>query len=124
MIAMLRGSVFLLFLVIQAGAQQPSFEVASIKKSSQPFNTLRVSGDRFFGQGWTFQDLLKFAYAPCDEFLLDYQVIGGPPWANSDRFEIDARAAGNGAVVPRCEMQHMVQSLLTDRFQLKAHLES
>src|SRR5262245_52593709 len=124
MISVLRGSMFLLFLAIQAGAQKPSFEVTSIKKSSQPYNTLRMTGDRFFGQGWTLMDLMKFAYAPCDDFLLDSQVTGGPPWANSDHFEIDARAGGNSAVVPRCDMQAMIQSLLADRFKLKAHLET
>jgi uncharacterized protein (TIGR03435 family) len=124
MISLLRGSLLLLFLAMQAGAQKRSFEVASIKKSSQPYNTLRMTGDRFFGQGWTLIDLLKFAYATCDEFLLDSQIVGGPPWANSDHFEIDARAGGNDAVVPRCDMQVMIQSLLVDRFHVKAHLET
>jgi uncharacterized protein (TIGR03435 family) len=49
------------------------------------------------------------------------QVVGGPAWMDSTRYDISARAAGNP---PRSEMYGpMQQSLLEDRFKLKVHRE-
>jgi len=52
------------------------------------------------------------------------QVIGGPNWIDSDRYDIEAKADCSGGILPREQMQLMVQSMLEDRFQLKAHLET
>jgi bla regulator protein blaR1 len=41
-----------------------------------------------------------------------------PKWVITDRYSIDARAAGNPT---KDQMRLMVQSLLADRFQLAAH---
>jgi len=49
------------------------------------------------------------------------QISGGPDWLSSDTWSIDARAEGNPT---RDELMHMLQSLLEDRFHLKAHRES
>jgi bla regulator protein blaR1 len=50
------------------------------------------------------------------------QVEGGPAWASSDRYTIDAKAEGQ----PSAEMMSgpMMQALLEDRFQLKVHRET
>ncbi|HWF11483.1 MAG TPA: TIGR03435 family protein, partial [Bryobacteraceae bacterium] len=41
-------------------------------------------------------------------------------WANSDRFDIEARAEGNPS---EAELKLMLQSLLEDRFKLQVHRE-
>jgi uncharacterized protein (TIGR03435 family) len=50
------------------------------------------------------------------------QVVGGPAWITSDRFDVEGKPA-DGHLPKQPEMQLMVQSLLEDRFQLKAHYE-
>ena len=49
------------------------------------------------------------------------QLAGGPDWLSSDIWSIDARGQGNPT---RDELMVMLQSLLEDRFHLKAHHES
>lgn len=44
-----------------------------------------------------------------------------PKWANEERFDIQARAAGN---VSKDQMRLMMQSLLADRFKLATHEET
>jgi uncharacterized protein (TIGR03435 family) len=52
--------------------------------------------------------------------VLYAQVSGGPAWADSDRFDVDAKAAG---AVTETQKMEMLGSLLADRFQLKFHRE-
>jgi uncharacterized protein (TIGR03435 family) len=49
------------------------------------------------------------------------QVLGGPKWLDSDRFDIDAKSAG-AAQGP--ERMAMLQTLLAERFQLALHRET
>lgn len=50
------------------------------------------------------------------------QVIGGPSWMDSKRYDITAKPTGNP---PRSEMYGpMMQSLLEERFKLKLHRET
>jgi uncharacterized protein (TIGR03435 family) len=44
-----------------------------------------------------------------------------PPWTNSYRFDVQARADGNPSTD---QMRLMMQSLLAERFKLKAHFET
>jgi uncharacterized protein (TIGR03435 family) len=53
--------------------------------------------------------------------LKDYQLVGGPSWVDSDRFDISARAAGNAT--PQAA-RLMLQNLLKDRFMLRVHAET
>jgi uncharacterized protein (TIGR03435 family) len=52
----------------------------------------------------------------------DFQIIGGPDWQNSRRFDIQAKAedatAGMDAMLP------MLKTLLEERFQLRVHTET
>lgn len=54
----------------------------------------------------------------------EFQIIGGPSWIDSDRYDIEAKADCSGGPISRDQYQFMVQSLIEDRFQLKAHLET
>ena len=77
--------------------------------------------------GVTFRMLMTFAYR-----VRDFQVIGGPNWTTSDRWNIEARAE-EGSIPPRTgpvdptapdPIALRLQSLLEDRFQLKFHRET
>jgi uncharacterized protein (TIGR03435 family) len=50
------------------------------------------------------------------------QVVGGPAWLDSDRFQIEARADRD--VNSDSTLMLMLQDLLADRFQLKLHRET
>jgi len=50
----------------------------------------------------------------------DFQVVGGPDWVSSDRWDIIAKAADNAVA---SDVDHMMQSLLADRFKLHMHNE-
>jgi uncharacterized protein (TIGR03435 family) len=50
------------------------------------------------------------------------QVIGGPKWIDSDRYEILAKASGNPPTAQL--LGPMLRALLEDRFHLKVHRET
>ena len=95
-----------------AAAQTPTFEVASVKRNN--------SGDgsttrRMQPGGTTFvnvplRQLIITAYG-----VQSFQVIGGPSWITSDRFDVTAKAEG---APPPEQMNLMLRSLLADRFKL------
>jgi uncharacterized protein (TIGR03435 family) len=104
--------------------QKPSFEVASVKRSGMAGIGIHQNGDRFVANVMRLHDLIGFAYWPCDgRPLLDNQIVGTPGWVDADLFDIEAKAVSGGNPTPPCEMRLMLQSLLAERFQLKAHFE-
>jgi uncharacterized protein (TIGR03435 family) len=119
-------SVSLLLLVWRASAQKPSFEVVSIKPnmSGKDGGSMGPRGDEFFGTNITLRNLLVYAYSPPNGQLLRPQIIGGPDWTNTDHFDLQAKSGGNARVLPGEQTKTMLQSLLEDRFQLKAHRET
>jgi uncharacterized protein (TIGR03435 family) len=54
----------------------------------------------------------------------DFQILGAPGWANSDRFNIVARSAPDGGPFEISATRRKLQTLLGERFQLKAHRET
>jgi uncharacterized protein (TIGR03435 family) len=109
-----------------------SFEVASIKRSAPPeagmMGTSFGRNGRFVLPQQSLMSLISLAYG-----VRPYQLIGGPPWLRSERFDINAKAE-DGAVLtgpipsgdPKnpAPLQLMVQSLLRERFALRVHVES
>jgi uncharacterized protein (TIGR03435 family) len=103
----------------------PRFEVASVKPSNpdaaDPLG-LPTPVPPTLGRLTILNAPLRFlvlrAYGP----LFDFQIIGGPDWQMSRRFDIQAKAedpaADMGAMLP------MLKTLLEDRFQLKVHTET
>jgi uncharacterized protein (TIGR03435 family) len=66
------------------------FSVASIKPNdgrSPRSGTGIPPGGRFEGTNVTLQQLMKVAYD-----VRDVQIVGGPAWVKSDRFDVIARA--------------------------------
>jgi uncharacterized protein (TIGR03435 family) len=97
----------------------PAFEVASIRRNAaanQQGGGLAgpQPGGRFIAIGATLRRLVAGAYD-------DMQIVGGPSWLDSDRFDINARASGE---VPPTDMKQMLRALLADRFKLVVHTES
>ena len=96
----------------------PTFEVASVKLNTSIHNAI---GNRFSpgSMRWTnapLKILIEEVY-----HLKSYQILGGPAWVDSDRWDIDAKAA---KPVSGKEMYEMTRSLLADRFRLRFHRET
>jgi uncharacterized protein (TIGR03435 family) len=99
-------------------AQVPGFEVASIRENPGPWHVLRgysASGTRLTLEAWSRADLIMEAYD-----LKRYQVSYAP--SGTEFYDIAAKAGGDGTPT-RAEFRLMLQTLLTDRFNLKFHRE-
>ena len=92
----------------------------TIKPSSPTANsmTFRFAGPRrFTANNHTLKECVAFAYT-----LSLPLIIGGPPWIDSDRYDIVGEIAGETRP-PLEQVLVMFQGLLADRFQLKFHRE-
>jgi uncharacterized protein (TIGR03435 family) len=66
---------------------------------------------------------LVYAYDfPVDLSFSDDRIVGGPPWIYSEIFDIQAKADDSVRTLSKEDARLMLQSLLEDRFKLKAHL--
>jgi uncharacterized protein (TIGR03435 family) len=131
----LRKLLFLLFVVVSLPAHSqtliPAFEVATIKPtgpSSDGHTHINYpAGDRFSASNITLLALMQWAYG-----MPEKQILDGPSWLGSTRFDIQATAdTGQGdrfkgltGEQDRDLKRRMVQALLVDRFQLKLHQET
>src|SRR5262249_30221929 len=90
-------------------AARPEFEVASIRPSKPGTpSTFGVGNGGASEANVTLKTLIAFAYR-----LQQFQVLGGPGWVGSDRFDIEAKAADTKT--PPDQLRLMLQSLFTDR---------
>ncbi len=115
----------------QAPATQSTFEVASVKPSPLdapgmfirplPGGSLRVSGA-------SLRNLISLAYD-----VRPFQISSSSQWLDTERYDIDARAAAFDANTPtdpakpsqdRHKILESLKSLLADRFQLTLHTET
>jgi uncharacterized protein (TIGR03435 family) len=99
------------------------FEAASIKPSAPApqMGQMRIGiemlpGGRVAMSGVTVRVLVQQAYG-----VRDFQVIGGPAWLGTERYDITAKP--EGAATPE-QVKLMTQALLADRFKLKLHRET
>lgn len=126
--------LIVLLAAIGSSAGQPqtreSFEVASVKPNAAtdvpeavqllPSGGLRMTGFRLL-------TLLRVAYASTT-IQRNEQIVGGPAWIASDRFDIVAKA--NGELTPDAEgrrpqrLIEMLKTLLEDRFAVRAHMDT
>jgi len=108
-----------------ANGAAPSFEVATIKPNHNAGDvfSLSLQPARFRADGAPLSRLIRFAY----DVKSDRQVVNMPDWANSEKFDIDAKigdaevdAIKDHSPDKRFEQYRlMVQSLLAERFQMK-----
>jgi len=97
-----------------------SFEVASIKPASPEIRFPRWSITPESGRLDTttsVNGLIMFAY----ELKMEFQLSGGPAWANSDKYEVIAKAARPAS---SDELRRMLRTLLADRFKLSVRQET
>lgn len=122
-----RSCIAVAALVLGAGSQiqgqvdsggLPAFEVASIKPrtGATPVGFPPQAPDRFVSPDITASQLIRYAYD-----MQEFQIIGGPSWLRSSRFDVSAKAEGP---TTQDRMRLMVRRLLADRFGLRAHAES
>ena len=113
---------FYAMLACGLAAAQPkeAFDSASIKpaKPGQRGYSIRPLPGRVSAQNVTLQELIGEAY-----HVFDFQISGGPMWIDSDRYDVEAKAA-SGAAPSQLELRAMLQKLLADRFSLEVLRES
>jgi len=97
---------------------RPQFEVASVKVHPPPVTQIGITnrGGRFAATGFSLKMLVGRGYA-----VPELRIVGGPNWAESERYDIEAKAP-DGA--PANQLQPMLQTMLEDRFKLKVHRET
>jgi len=105
-------------------AAPQGFDVASIKPSNpNPTGPLGATPmilpalGRLTAQNVTLRMLVMTAYDK-----QPFQIVGGPSWQNSNKFDINAKATDASATLD--QMRVMLRGLLADRFALKAHTET
>lgn len=100
---------------------QTGFEVALIKPSdptARGFSVLVSKGGRIELRNMSLKRLLAAAYS-----MQDFQVTGGPNWIDAERYDITAKAEGDGSPSEH-ELFKMLQPLLAERFHVELHRET
>jgi len=113
----------LLVALAQAAAQtadhgRPEFAVASIKPSN---SRGRPEVGNFNGRGHARNATLKMIMATAYQVPI-FQISGGPAWADSEPFDIEAKA--EDPKTGYIQLRLMMQSLLEDRFGVRLHRET
>jgi uncharacterized protein (TIGR03435 family) len=117
--ASIAAPLVLLAFVSGLSAQEPAFEVASIRPnlSTGVSNISLMPNGRLVATNASVRSLILRAFG-----LHDSQVIGAPAWIDTERVDVDARAdpprGGPQALLP------MLRTLLIDRFALRTHGET
>jgi uncharacterized protein (TIGR03435 family) len=104
----------------QSPAARPEFEVASVKLNTSGNNMTNIRppvGGRFTATNARLKMLVGLAYK-----VQNFEISGGPGWADSEGYDITARAAESNIGID--ELRPMLQTLLEDRFELKVHRET
>lgn len=112
------GCALSIIVALEAQTARPTFEVASVKRNPADFAPATLAerpGGAVIAVFQPFDRLAAFAYR-----VDDFRVIGGPSWIRDDRFDVNAKAAGEA---PSEQLRLMMQSLLEERFALVAHKE-
>jgi uncharacterized protein (TIGR03435 family) len=99
--------------------QKPlAFDVVSVKPntSGDVSVSMAPSPGGITITNYTLQFIVRVAYK-----VQDWQIIGGPSWLTTDRFDVAARTSTGQLPIG---LQPMLQSFLRDRFRLVAHTET
>jgi len=101
---------------VSAAAQRPVFDAASIRRSVQQTgdDLVFLPGGRFTASSSTLE-LIGAGYE-----IATFRIVGGPDWMRSERYDVQARAAGD---VTLADTRLMLQRLLEERFRLRVRTE-
>jgi uncharacterized protein (TIGR03435 family) len=107
--------------LLLASSAYAQFEVASVKPST-PERYSESSGittgkGRLSANEMTLKRYIMSAFA-----VGQNEIVGGPDWLGSDRFDIEARA--DRAVDDDAALMGMLRDLLAERFHLMVHRET
>ena len=124
-----RFSVALVASVQVLDAQTPplsqplQFEVASVKpnRSGDFRRAIGPGPGGFTAMNSSLRELVAMAFGVSQSFAA-INVVGGPSWLDSERFDIDAKTGVER--LPVEQISEMLRALLVERFQLKAHRET
>src|SRR5262245_39847927 len=106
--------------VLNAQDTAPVPYVASVKKSAPGFGAqMRIAPGMISANGVPVRLLMRQAFGQ----LQDFQLVGGPAWISSDRFDIEAKIEGGGPMSPQV-IQSVLRQILEERFSLKVHRET
>jgi len=113
---MRHAAIALLLLAGQQAAAPPAFDVTSIKanKSGTNQGDQIVSPEEYSQTNRTLRFFIQQAFGG----RRDDEIVGGPDWLNTDRWDIRGRANTPGPNMAR------LRALLEDRFKLVTHLET
>ena len=114
------------YCVIPAHAQAGTaaeFEAASVRPNTLGDRIVTINvgpGPRFNARGYTLKLLLQRAFG-----MKGFQIAGGPPWLDVDRYDVAAVASASlgAANLTEEQLQPMLRALLADRFRLRFHQE-
>jgi uncharacterized protein (TIGR03435 family) len=106
---------------LAVAAQVSSFDVASVKPVNPPAGphvvSLIINHERLTIEAAELRQIVGLAYG-----IQRVRVLGGPGWADSDQFDIAAKAESADAT--RDDIRSMLQGLLAERFKLTVHRET
>ena len=105
--------------VPQAQAPAPAaFDVSSVKpnKDGGPSSVRVTPGGMLTVTNNNLRNIIRNAWN-----ITNDQIVGGPDWIDSERFDITAKAS---APFKQDEARAMLQALLADRFGLATHMET
>jgi hypothetical protein len=99
-------------------AQAPAFDVASVKpnKDGGPSSVRVTAGGMLTITNSNLRNIIRNAWN-----ITNDQIVGGPEWIDSDRFDITAKAS---QPFGQDQARAMLQALLADRFGLATHDET
>jgi uncharacterized protein (TIGR03435 family) len=103
----------------------PAFDVVSVKPNKSDSGMVRIMAkpDGYSASNVSVKMLIQVAYGIREEL-----ISGAPSWADSARYDIDAKVAGSDVdalkkLSPE-QRRLILQPLLADRFKLKIHTET
>jgi len=128
-LALMLGLAAVATIVVPAQQKDATFEVASVKanRSGDTNGNLQLQpGGRVNASNMPVRPIITFAYQ-----LAQYQLIGGPGWLNTDRYDLVAKMdqdVSPATIIPGAStpspMQVALRNLLEERFKLKVHRET
>jgi uncharacterized protein (TIGR03435 family) len=104
----------------QASLDSLKFEVATLKASppGEPGAGIRPlpGGQRYEAVNLTLKGIMVAAYRVKAD-----QIVGGPSWIDTDRFDMNAKAERSSSIE---ELHAMLRNLLQEQFKLEFHRET
>ena len=120
------ATVLLVCLAAQAAQSQAplTFEVASVRLHSEPpaigpgapIRGVEIRTEQFEANNYPLTSLITLAHG-----VVGGRLEGAPEWVRNENYDIRAKAPKPSS---RQDMLQMLQTLLAERFQLKAHRET